>query len=428
MKIVVIGGGSTYTPELVTGFLERICSLPLQELWLTDINEERLDIVGGLSSHMVKQKGSPFEVRLSTNTDDALQDASYVITQLRVGCMEARRNDEYLGRRHNLIGQETTGIGGMANALRTIPVVLDIANKIENIAPDALLVNFTNPSGLVTQALSQHAPNVSAVGLCNDPITSKMRIIQGFRKNGIAIQPGHAQLDTLGLNHLTWHRGFTVDGEDLWPQVMQGLANDMLRFSKFDWDIDTVMQLGMLPNNYLQYYYYTQECLHKQKSWPPSRAEKVMEIEKELLQEYSDPNIDALPPSLMQRGGAYYSTVATQLINAHYNDLREIHTVNICQGDAVKEWPADWVLELPCEIGRDSIRPLPTNPLPAATYGLLAHVKQYELLTVQAAVNQDRRSAYQAILVHPLGPPSDKVEELLVDLLETNSDYLGEYK
>ncbi len=224
MKVTVFGGGSSYTPELIMGFLERIESFPLTELWLADIAQERLDVVGGFAQRIVAARGNPFRVVLTTNQREAVHDASYVTTQLRVGGMEARRNDEYLGKRHGLIGQETTGVGGMAKALRTIPVILDIARNMVELAPAAPLVNFTNPSGLVTEALSRIMPQVSAVGVCNAPITTKMGMVEVLeRHTGHKLDPNRAHLDTLGLNHLSWHRGFTYEGEDFWPRSSPAL-------------------------------------------------------------------------------------------------------------------------------------------------------------------------------------------------------------
>ena len=229
LKVAVIGGGSTYTPELVNGFLARVDQFPLEQLWLMDIDEERLKIVGGFAQRMLAAKGSPFKVVLTTDQRAAVKDASYVTTQLRVGQMEARRRDEYLWLRHGLIGQETTGVGGMAKALRTIPVILKIASDMTELsAPNALLVNFTNPAGLVTQALSKYAPDVTAVGVCNVPITTKMHIIESLEQaTGRKIDPGQTELKTLGLNHLSWHRGFTIDGEDVWPQVIEGFIGEL---------------------------------------------------------------------------------------------------------------------------------------------------------------------------------------------------------
>ncbi|MBP1701260.1 MAG: 6-phospho-beta-glucosidase [Chloroflexi bacterium] len=428
MKITVIGGGSTYTPELVSGFLERIEQLPVSELWLMDIDPQRLEIVGGFAKRMVNARGNPFKIILSSDLRQAIAGASYVITQLRVGMMPARRNDEYLGKRHGLIGQETTGVGGMAKALRTIPVILGIAREMQTSAPGAYLANFTNPAGLVTEALSRYAPAVPSVGVCNVGITTKMRILQDLEKRlGQPIDPEHAQLNTLGLNHLTWHRGFTVDGEELWPQVFTGYVESMRDDPTPAWDPDTLEALGMIPNYYLEYFYYTDHKLKLQEAWPPSRAEAVMEIEESLLRSYANPALVEPPPDLMKRGGAYYSTLATQLITSHYNDLGQVHIVNIPHRGAVPGWPADWVVELPARVDRQGIHPLPAEPLPPTCFGLVTQIKMYELLTVEAAVHGDRKAAYQALLAHPLGPQADRAQEVLDDILETNRPYLPQF-
>ncbi|MCX6034770.1 MAG: 6-phospho-beta-glucosidase, partial [Chloroflexi bacterium] len=265
MKVAVIGGGSTYTPELVNGFLNRTDQFPLKELWLMDIDPARLEIVGGFAHRMVEAKGSPFKVVLTTDQREAVKSASYVTTQLRVGQMEARRKDEYLGKQHGLIGQETTGVGGMAKALRTIPVILKIAEDMRELAPGAMLANFTNPSGLVTQALSKYAPDVTAVGVCNVPITTRMTIIEQLeRATGKHIDPERTELHTLGLNHLSWHRGFSVDGEDVWPQVIEGYITALKAEENPEWDPRTIEVLSMLPNYYLQYYYHTDKKLASQ--------------------------------------------------------------------------------------------------------------------------------------------------------------------
>lgn len=429
MKITVIGGGSTYTPELVNGFLARTDTLPLKELWLMDIDQERLDIVGGFAQRMVKAKNEPFKVVLSTNQREAIAGALYVTTQLRVGMMPARRADEYLGLRHGLIGQETTGVGGMAKALRTIPVILSIAKDIREVAPGGLLANFTNPAGLVTEALNRYAPDIPAVGVCNVGITTKMEILEQLEKaTGKKIEDQRAVLNTLGLNHLTWHRGFTIDGEEMWPMIFAAYIESLKAEVEPEWDVRTVESLGMIPNYYLQYYYYTEKKFEAQKKWPPSRAEEVMEIENDLLRDYSNPDLTEPPAILMKRGGAYYSTLATQLINSHYNNLGQIHVVNIRNNGAVKEWPADWVLELPAKVDGEGIHPLPANPLPPACFGLIAQVKMYELLTIEAAVHGDKNAMYQALLTHPLGPSADKVQEVMDDMLKTNHQWLPQFR
>ncbi len=425
MKITIIGGGSTYTPELVNGFIQRAGELLVTELCLMDVDPERLEIVGGFAQRMAAAKGRPFKVVLSTDQHQAIAGASYVTTQFRVGQMPARREDEYLGRRHGLVGQETTGVGGMAKALRTIPVILDIAADMRELAPGGMLVNFTNPSGLVTQALSIHAPDVPSVGVCNVGIHTKMEMLERLEKSlGRKLNAGTAELKTLGLNHLSFHRGFTLDGEDMWPQVFRDYLAWIKDNPEAEFEPRTVETLGMIPNYYLEYFYYTAKMVAEQEKWPPSRAEEVMEVEKDLLRQYADPNLTEPPADLMKRGGAFYSTAATQMINAHYNDLGETHILNTKHGGAVAGWPADWVLEMPCKVDRKGVHPIPTEPLPPACFGLIAQIKSYELLTIEAAVHGDRRAAYQALLAHPLGPPADQIDTVLDDLLKTNRKYL----
>jgi 6-phospho-beta-glucosidase len=378
---------------------------------------------------MVKASGEPFKVMLTTNQQAAITDASYVITQLRVGQMPARVADEYLGRRHGLIGQETTGVGGMAKALRTIPVILSVAEDMRQYAKTGgLLVNFTNPAGLVTQALQKYAPEVPSVGVCNVAITTKMAILEELKQvTGIDVPPERAELNTLGLNHLSWHRGFTIDGQETWPQVIEATLEKLRSDPEAEWDIRTIEVLGMLPNYYLQYYYYTDHKLKEQQKWPPSRGEEVIKIEQDLLRAYSDPALTSPPADLMLRGGAYYSTAATQLLNSHFNNLGEKHIVNTAHRGTMKGWPEDWVLEMPCRVDKSGVHPLPTEPLPEECFGLLAQVKSYELLTVEAAVFGDRSAAFKALLAHPLGPSADCIQAVLDDMLVTNRIHLPRF-
>jgi len=428
LKVAVIGGGSTYTPELFQGFLSRQEDFPLDELWLMDIDAERLKIVGEFVKRLAEAKGARFKVRLTTNQSTAIKNAAYVITQLRVGKMQARREDEYLGNRHGLIGQETTGIGGMAKALRTIPVILNIAEDIRKLSPQALLINFTNPSGLITEALTRYAPQVNSVGVCNATLTIKMEILHQLKAHlGYEIPPNKAHIKVLGLNHLTWFYGFQVNDVDYWPLIMRMIVKEFRNSADPDFDPETLNVLGMLPNTYLRYFYYTNRMLAKQKQWPPSRAEAVFEIEKELLNSYQNNNQLEIPEVLMSRGGAYYSTVATQLIDAHHNNLEEIHIVNVRHNGAVVGWPQDWVLELPCQVSSSGIIPLPADPLPSSCSSLIGRVKAYEIMTVEAAVHKSRSAAYEALMIHPLGPPADEISNVLDDLFLTNRDYIKDY-
>jgi 6-phospho-beta-glucosidase len=428
MKVTVIGAGSSYTPELVSGFLERAETLPVSELCLMDIDPGRLGVVGGFAQRMVRAGGAPFAVHLSTDQREAVAGARYVITQLRVGGMAARREDEYLGRRHGLIGQETTGVGGMAKALRTIPVILKLAADVREAAPEAIIVNFANPSGLITEAVSRCAPDVPIVGVCNSPITTKMGLLKGVgERRGAPIEPERAELDTLGLNHLTWHRGLTLDGEDIWDEVFGAFLEGLKAEEHPHWDPRMIEVLGMIPNYYLAYYYDTERKLAEQEEWPPSRAEQVMEIEAGLLEQYAEPERCEPPEDLMKRGGAYYSTVATQLLNAHCNDLGETHVVNARHGGAVEGWPGDWVLEMPCRVDGGGVHPLPAAPLPPACFGLLAQVKMYEILTAKAGANGSADAAFAALLAHPLGPSSRRVQEVWDDMLEVNREHLPQF-
>jgi 6-phospho-beta-glucosidase len=423
MKVATIGGGSTYTPELVQGFMDRHERLGLRELWLVDIDAGRLEVVGGLAQRMVTAAGSPFRLHLTTDREAALADADFVTTQLRVGGMAARREDEYLGRRWNLVGQETTGIGGMAKALRTVPVVLSIAEDMRQLCPDAWLINFANPSGLVTDALQRYASGIHSVGLCNGPIGYQMRIAKELQLD----DPFAVHLDYLGLNHLSWIRGARIGDRDIWADMFAEALEEAHKDDDPSIPAEVMESLGTICNYYLHYYYRTQSVLDEQAKGKPSRAEQVMDIEKDLLAQYADPTLETTPPGLMQRGGAYYSTVAVQLIEALAADLGQVHIVNTRQGDAVPGIPPDWVMELPCKVDRGGIHPLPAEPLPMFADGLLRAVKAYELLTAQAAVTGDRNAALQALVVHPLGPGVDQVQAVLDDMLTTHRAYLDQF-
>ena len=429
MKITVIGGGSTYTPEIVSGLLARREQLPVTQLWLMDILQQRLDIVGRFAERMVRAAGAPFEVHLTTDRRAAVEGASYVVTQVRVGGMAARREDEYLGQRHGLVGQETTGIGGMAKALRTIPVILQVARDMEELAPDGLLLNFANPAGLVTESITRHS-SIKALGVCNGPFSIQVNLLDILHRRGGHDSRGRdVHMDVLGINHLSWQYGMMIDGEDVWDEVMRTYLLELEAGGNghIPFDAATIRVLDMVPSAYLQYFYYTDRILQQQSGWPPSRAEQVMGVEQDLLTLYQQPDRASPPDDLMKRGGAYYSTVATQIINSHYNDLGEIHAANIRNSGAVKNMPDDWVLETNCRIGRDAITVMPAQGLPLECLGLLTAVKAYELLTVQAAVHGDLDAAYRAMLVHPLGPPADRIEAVLNDLLRINRAYLPQF-
>ena len=421
MKITVIGGGSTYTPELVSGLIAQARPLGLTELWLMDIDLDRLEVVGGLAQRMVAAAGRPFALHLTSDRAAALHGASFVETQIRVGGQPARHEDELLGRRWGLVGQETTGVGGFAKALRTIPVLLGIARDMQRYCPQAWLINFSNPSGLVAEALQRYAPETRSVGLCNSPIGHKMAIA-----GRLGADPATIALDYLGLNHLAWLRGATVAGRDVWPQVFSAYLEHLRAAEDPECPPYLAELLGAIPSGYLRYYYRTAAVVAHQAA-SPTRAEAVMAVERRLVARYADPALTAPPPELMERGGAHYSTAASQLIAALHRGTGEVHVVNTRHGGAVPGWPADWVCELPCRVDCAGLHPLPARPLPPLADGLLHAIKAYELYAAEAAAEGSRSAALKALVAHPLGPGADRAPALLEDLLRTHAQYLPQF-
>ncbi len=513
-KFTVIGGGSSYTPELVQGLIARKEALPLRELVLVDVPEgrEKVETIAALSRRMLEKAGlgsgtgrggyasggsgaghgagsggragSGATVRVEFDRRRAIEGADFVVSQFRVGGLQARARDEHIPLRYDVIGQETTGPGGFAKALRTIPVALGVAKDILELAPDAWLMNFTNPAGIVTEAITKHAPGVKVIGLCNVPI-SIQRTICKF----MDVEPWRVEIDLVGLNHLGWIRAIRFDGQDILPNVLSlpvveeqfvqnipGAKTAALR--------PLLSALGMLPSPYLQYYYFRQELLAEEKeriaSGKGSRADEVMAVEKELFAKYRDPDLAEKPPELSKRGGAYYSEAALDVMvslvgkaGGPADGPRNRHIVNVVNrragsapgrqaagapartatdrgsaagragaaagaggatgaaasgdpaGDLVlPDLPPDVVVETPCLVGPGGAYPVGGGPLPLSIRGLVEQVKAYEELTVEAAVTGSRDKAFLALVNHPLVPGAEVARALLEDILEANKDYL----
>lgn len=420
LKICVIGGGSTYTPELIEGFIVRSRELPVREIALMDVDEERLGIVGGLAGRMLRAAGAEIAVSLTTDCREALVGADYVITQLRVGGMAARVLDETIPLRFGVIGQETTGPGGFACALRTIPVLLEIARDVAQVAPEAHLINFTNPSGLVTEALLKHT-SVPVIGLCNVPVGFQTQIAHHL---GVPLDRLH--LDYVGLNHLSWIRGLEARGEDVFPRVFAAYL-DQSRTGEFPFSPELLETLGLIPSYYLRYYYHHDLVLEEQLRAGKQRAQEVLEIEADLLKLYGDPGLVTKPKLLDRRGGAHYSTAAVGLISAMHNDKGETHILNVRNDGAVPDLPEDCVVEIPAVVGKGVVRPLPTAPLPPSIRGLVQAVKAYEELTVKAAVEGDARAALQALLAHTLVPSFSVAKGLWDAIKRAQRAYLPQF-
>lgn len=433
VKIVTIGGGSSYTPELVEGLIKRYSELPVRELWLVDIEEgkEKLRIVGNLAKRMIKKAGVPMEIHLTLDRKEALKDADFVTTQIRVGLLDARIKDEKIPLNHGIIGQETNGPGGMFKALRTIPVILDIDKDMSKLCPNAWMINFTNPAGMVTEALLRYGKNKKVIGLCNVPIGMEKAVAKV-----LDVEHKRLRMDFIGLNHMVFGKEVYVDGVKVTDKLINLLADGNIEqivknISDFTWDKDFIKALGMMPCPYHKYYFQTKDMLKEeleQFSKGETRAEVVKKVEKELFKLYRDENLDIKPPELEKRGGAYYSDAACRLICSIYNDKKDIQPVNIRNNGAIIGIPNESAVEVSCMITRDGPRPIAVGELPVAINGLIQQIKTFERLVVDAAVFGDYHKAILALTINPL-VQSDKLAKVLVDeLMIAHKDYLPQFK
>ncbi|WP_239615715.1 6-phospho-beta-glucosidase [Cohnella mopanensis] len=424
LKIAVIGGGSSYTPEIVEGFINHYEQLPIRELWLVDIEAGRhkLEIVGELAKRMVAKSGIPIEVHLTFDRRQAIEGADFISTQMRVGLLEARKYDEHIPNKYGVIGQETTGPGGMMKALRTIPVLLDICKDIEELAPDAWLLNFTNPAGMVTEAIARHS-KVKSIGLCNAPIGLHKWLIKKYDTTVDQIYT-----EFVGLNHLHWVTRIEVEGEDKLTELLDKREEySGKNVPATEWDLDFLRGLGGFPSYYLKYFYLTDVMLEEQLESLKAngtRAEVVKRVEEELFELYKNPDLQEKPKQLEQRGGAYYSEAAVNLMVSLYNDRRDIQTLNVTNGNILDFLPEDAAIEVNCVVTGKGPIALPVSKVPEQAKGLIHAVKTYERLTIEAAITGDRGIALQAMASHPLVPSVKVAKAMLDEMLEQNKPYL----
>ncbi|MET9879198.1 6-phospho-beta-glucosidase [Actinacidiphila glaucinigra] len=418
MKLAVVGGGSTYTPELIDGFARLRETLPIEELVLVDPAEDRLRLVGGLARRIFARQGHPGTVTTTSDLDAGVAGADAVLLQLRVGGQAARAQDEAWPLECGCVGQETTGAGGLAKALRTVPVVLDIAERVRRAAPDAWIIDFTNPVGIVTRALLQAGHR--AVGLCNVAIGFQRRFA-GL----LGVTPEQVHLDHVGLNHLTWERGVRIggpEGEDVLPKLLaehaDGIAGDLhLPRAVLD-------RLGVVPSYYLRYYYAHDEVV-REMGTKPSRAAEVAAIEAELLEMYGDETLDEKPELLSRRGGAYYSEAAVALASSLLRDTGDVQVVNTLNNGTLPFLPDDAVIEVPATVDANGTHPLPVPPLDPLFGGLVANVTAYEDLALTAAVHGGRDRVFKALLSHPLVGQYEYAEALTDRLIAHNREHLA---
>ncbi|MDU3520794.1 MAG: 6-phospho-beta-glucosidase [Clostridium saudiense] len=431
IKIVTIGGGSSYTPELVEGFIKRHKELPVKELWLVDIEEgkHKLEIVGNLAKRMIKKAGVDMEVNLTLDRREALKDADFVTTQLRVGLLDARIKDERIPLSHGVIGQETNGAGGLFKALRTVPVVLDIIKDIEELCPNAWLVNFTNPTGVISEAVFKYTNFRRYIGLCNVPIGVK---------NGMAdileVEKDRVEMDFAGLNHMVYALNVRLDGKDITKEAIEKFVTSSLTMQNIK-DIplnaDFVRALGVIPCPYHKYYYKHKEMLEEELEGfkdGKTRGETVKALEDDLFELYKDENLAVKPPQLEKRGGAYYSDAACNLINSIYNDKKDIQVVNTLNNGAIRDFREDSAAEMSCVITKEGPKPLSVGYLPVAVSGLVTEIKAFEILAAKAAVEGDYNAALQALCINPLIPSDDLAKTILDEMMEAHKEYLPQFK
>ena len=432
LKVATIGGGSSYTPELIEGFIKRYHEFPLSELWLVDIEEgkEKLEIVGNLAKRMVQKAGLPINVHLTLDRRAALKDADFVTTQFRVGLLEARAKDERIPLKYGVLGQETNGPGGLFKGLRTIPVILDICEEMEELCPEAWLINFTNPAGMVTEAVLRYSNIDKVVGLCNVPIGMEMGIAKLLN-----VEHSRIRIDFAGLNHMVYGLDVFVDGVSVKDKVMHLLTDTnhtgfVKNIPGYGWEPEFLQALDVLPCPYHMYYYKTKTMVDKDienAEKEGTRAEVVQRLEKELFELYKDENLAIKPPQLEKRGGAYYSDAAVRLITSIYNDKGDIQPVNTMNRGAIASIPYESAVEVSCMITKDGPRPITVGDLPVPVRGLVQQIKSFERIAAEAAVTGDYNTALLALTINPL-TPSDKIAKAILDeMLDAHKEHLPKF-
>jgi 6-phospho-beta-glucosidase len=408
MKLAVIGAGSTYTPELVSGLMRERDRIDVRELVLHDIDAQRLDVVGGLAKRMLERQGYRGALTLTGALDDALEGAGFVLIQLRVGGQAARLRDETIPAACGCVGQETTGAGGLGKAMRTVPVVLEIAQRARELASgDAWIVDFTNPVGIVTRALLDAGHR--AIGLCNVAITYQRHIAAH-----LGVAPERLLVDQVGLNHLTWIRAVLLDGRDVLADVLESFGDELAR--EIELPRHLLDALGAIPSYYLRYFYAERDVVREQRVEPP-RAQVVADIEQRLLELYRDPALAEKPALLEQRGGAFYSEAAVALVASLTAGSGDVQVVDVRNHGTLAGLADDDVVEVPARIGTAGAEPLPQRPLAPELLGLVQHVAAYERLAATAARTGDREVARLALMAHPLVREYELSERMLEGML-----------
>lgn len=421
LKICIIGAGSTYTPELIEGIINKRDSLPLKHLYLMDIEDRKLNIVGGLCKRMIEAAGLDCEVVLTKDLDASLKDADFVLAQIRVGKLPARVLDERIPLKYNLIGQETNGIGGFFKGMRTIPEIMNIASHMEKLCPNAWLINFSNPSGMIAEAVLNNT-NIKMMGLCNVPINT----MDSIRK---AMNLPNAYIEYLGLNHLAWVTGIRDNGVDyLQKAIDEGLNGAVMQnIPASGFSHELIKTVGAIPTCYLEYYYFKDGKLDKALNAEKCRGEICMEIEEQLLEIYSNSALHTKPELLSKRGGARYSEVAINLVDSIYNDKRDIQVVNVLNKGAIPFMDDNDAVEVCAIIGKDGAEPIKTNCNNEHIKEIMKMMKAYEKHAVKAALTGDEDEALRALMINPLVFDYHKAKPCFDELKEAHKLHLPQF-
>lgn len=430
VKLVVIGGGSSYTPELIDGLIRHHDEFPVRQLVLVDVKAglEKMSIIQGLVNRMFQAAGLSVPVDCMMDRRAAIEGADFIVTQFRVGGLGARARDERIPLTFGLIGQETTGAGGFAKALRTIPVVREIAADIQSAAPHAWVINFTNPSGIITETFLRCGHD-RTIGLCNVPVSMQRAIAAG-----LGAAPERLRLQMIGLNHLSWARRVWLDDKDITGEILESPFASQEIVSNTppgQADPDFLRELGLLPSPYLKYYYFPRHVVNEQlqaiREGRGTRADEVMAVEDRLFEHYRDPSLTGKPPELGERGGAWYSETAVSVMCSIHGNRSDMHVVNARNSGAIGGLSSDSVVETNCVVDGSGVHPMCSGPLPQAIRGLVQHVKNYEELTIEAGWNGNSRMAVQALATHPLVGDVSVARDLWAALLEANSQFLPQF-
>ncbi|MFO1441967.1 6-phospho-beta-glucosidase [Bacillus sp. Bva_UNVM-123] len=431
LKLVIVGGGSSYTPEIIEGIIRRHDSFPVSEMVLVDINEGKykLDIIGDLAKRMIEKSKKPIHVTWTLDREKALQNADFVSTQIRVGGLEARSKDERIPLSHGFIGQETNGAGGILKAFRTIPVLIELAKDVQRICPNAWIINFTNPAGMVTEALIKHSPHKKVVGVCNIPFNMRYSTAEI-----LGVAPEAVQIEFVGMNHFVFGKKVLVNGIDRTEEVLNKLSNGLdyspANIVSLGWSKTFIESMRLLPNPYHQYYFQTRDTLEKDLQAfkeNGTRAEIVQKLEESLFNIYKNPALQEKPKELEKRGGAYYSDVACSLMDSIYNNRGDVQTVNTLNLGAIPELPNDAVIEVNSVITKDGPKPIAVGSLPTSIKGIIYQMKAFEEQVIHAAITGDYNDAYTAFVMNPLIADEKRSKALLDELLEAHKFYLPQF-